>query len=85
MMPKYKVIIYCSRDDQAFIAEVPELPGCSADGKTYRGALAKVQVVIREWIAMANELNRPIPAAKGRLVFSSTGNPACAPSRHKQS
>ncbi len=69
-MPKYEVIIYWSQEDQAFIAEVPELPGCAADGKTYREALSNVEVVIREWIETAKELGRPIPAPKGRLVFA---------------
>jgi predicted RNase H-like HicB family nuclease len=69
-MPKYEVIIYWSQEDQAFIAEVPELPGCAADGKTYQQALANAEVVIREWIETAKELNRPIPAPKGRLVFA---------------
>jgi predicted RNase H-like HicB family nuclease len=69
-MPKYEVIIYWSQEDDAFIAEIPELPGCAADGKTYREALANVEVVIREWIETAKELGRPIPAPKGRLVFA---------------
>lgn len=69
-MPKYEVIIYWSSEDDAFVAEVPELPGCAADGKTYRDALANVEVVIKEWIATATELGRPIPAPKGRLVFA---------------
>jgi predicted RNase H-like HicB family nuclease len=68
--PKYEVIIYWSEDDQAFIAEVPELSGCAADGKTYRDALANVEVVIQEWIETATELGRPIPQPKGRLVFA---------------
>jgi len=68
--PKYEVIIYWSEEDQAFIAEVPELPGCAADGKTYREALANVEVVIQEWIETAAELGRPIPQPKGRLVFA---------------
>ena len=69
-MPKYEVIIYWSAEDGAFIAEVPELPGCAADGKTYRAALANVEVVIEEWIETASELGRPIPQPKGRLVFA---------------
>ena len=69
-MTKYEVIIYWSKEDQAFIAEVPELPGCSADGKTYQEALANVEVVIREWIETAKELGRPIPKPKGRLMFA---------------
>jgi predicted RNase H-like HicB family nuclease len=68
--PKYEVIIYWSKEDQAFIAEVPELPGCAADGRTYRDALANVEVVIKEWIETATELGRPIPQPKGRLVFA---------------
>jgi len=69
-MPKYEVIIYWSQEDQAFVAEVPELPGCAADGKIYREALANVEVVIQEWIETAKELRRAIPAPKGRLVFA---------------
>ena len=68
--PRYEVIIYWSEEDQAFVAEVPELPGCSADGKTYQEALANVEVVIQEWIETAKELGRPIPQPKGRLVFA---------------
>ncbi len=67
---KYEVIIYWSDEDAAFIAEVPELPGCAADGKTHRQALAHVEVVIREWIQTARELGRPVPQPKGRLVFA---------------
>jgi len=69
-MIKYEVIIYWSDEDQSFIAEVPELPGCAADGSTYQEALANVEVVIQEWIETAKELNRPIPGPKGRLVFA---------------
>jgi predicted RNase H-like HicB family nuclease len=69
-MPKYEVINYWSEQDQAFIAEVPELPGCAADGKTYWQALANVEVIIREWVETAKELGRPIPAPRGRLVFA---------------
>lgn len=69
-MPKYEVIIYWSEEDEAFIAEVPELPGCVADGPTYKEALANVEIVIQEWIDTAKELGRPIPRPKGRLVFA---------------
>ncbi|MBK5283581.1 MAG: type II toxin-antitoxin system HicB family antitoxin [Nitrospira sp.] len=69
-MSKYEVIIYWSKDDQAFIAEVPELPGCAADGATYQEALANVETVIREWIETAKDLGRPIPEPKGRLAFA---------------
>ena len=69
-MSKYEVIIYWSKDDQAFIAEVPELPGCAADGATYQEALANVETVIQEWIETAKILGRPIPEPKGRLAFA---------------
>jgi predicted RNase H-like HicB family nuclease len=69
-MPKYEIIMYWSQEDQAFIAEVPELPGCAADGSTYQQALANVEVVIQEWLETAQELGRPIPEPKGRLVFA---------------
>lgn len=69
-MSKYEIIIYWSEDDKAFIAEVPELPGCAADGATYKEALANVEVIIKEWIATAKELGRPIPQPKGRLIFA---------------
>jgi predicted RNase H-like HicB family nuclease len=67
---KYEIIIYWSDADQAYIAEVPELPGCAADGLTYKQALANVEVIIREWIDTAKELNRPIPQPKGRLMYA---------------
>lgn len=67
---KYEVILYWSDPDQAFIAEVPELPGCAADGPTYQAALAAVEIVIREWIETATELGRPIPKPRGRLMFA---------------
>ena len=70
MTIKYELIIYWSDEDQAFIAEVPELPGCAADGGTYQEALANVGIVVKEWIDTAKELGRPIPKAKGRLVFA---------------
>ncbi len=69
-MLKYEVIIYWSDEDQAFIAQVPELPGCAADGKTNIAALANVEVVIRQWIDIAKELRRPIPMPKVRLIFA---------------
>jgi predicted RNase H-like HicB family nuclease len=69
-MNKYEVIIYWSDIDDAYIAEVPELPGCAADGPTYQDALANVQIIAEEWIEVARELNRPIPEPKGRLVFA---------------
>ena len=70
MTSKYEIIIYWSAEDAAFIAEVPELPGCAADGKTRREALKNVEIVIEEWMETAKELGRPIPQPKGRLVFA---------------
>ena len=69
-MTKYEVIIYWSKDDEAFIAEVPELPGCAADGSTRQAALKNVDVVIKEWIETAKSLGRAIPEPKGRLTFA---------------
>jgi predicted RNase H-like HicB family nuclease len=69
-MSKHEVTIYWSKADKAFIAEVPELPGCAADGTTYAKALKNVQVVTREWIATAQSLGRTIPHARGRLSFA---------------
>ncbi len=69
-MAKYEIIIYWSDDDQAFIAEVPELPGCMADGKTYQEAVANAEVVMGEWIERAKELGRTVPEPKGRLHFA---------------
>jgi predicted RNase H-like HicB family nuclease len=69
-MIRYEVIIYWSAEDGAFVAEVPELPGCMADGPTYRKALANVEIVIREWIETARDLKRPIPKPKGRLLYA---------------
>lgn len=69
-MSKYEIIIYWSEEDDSFIAEVPELPGCVADGSTYREALANAEVVIQEWIETAREIGRSIPEPKGRLVYA---------------
>jgi predicted RNase H-like HicB family nuclease len=67
---KYELIIYWSDEDGAFIAEVPELPGCAADGKTPQEALENVQAIAREWIETARELGRPIPEPRGRLQYA---------------
>jgi predicted RNase H-like HicB family nuclease len=69
-MIRYEVILYWSDADDAFIAEVPELPGCMADGQTYQEALNNVEAVIQEWIDTARELGRPIPEPKGRLLYA---------------
>jgi predicted RNase H-like HicB family nuclease len=67
---KYEIVIYWSEEDDAFIAEVPELPGCAADGATYAEALANVDVIIQEWIETARELGRVIPEPKGHLMYA---------------
>ncbi len=69
-MTRYEVIIYWSDEDEVFIAEVPELAGCMADGATYQEALSNVEVVIQEWLDTAKEVGRSIPEPKGRLVFA---------------
>jgi predicted RNase H-like HicB family nuclease len=69
-MPKYEIIIYWSEEDQAFIAEVPELSGCMADGNTYEEAVKNVEVIIKEGIETARELGRSIPDPKGRLIYA---------------
>ncbi len=70
MIMKYEVIIYWSQEDEAFIAEVPELPGCAADGETYQEALQNVEIIMQEWIETARQLGRSIPQPKGRLMFA---------------
>lgn len=67
---RYEVIIYWSAEDQAFIAEAPELPGCMADGKTHAEALRQLEIVMSEWIETARDLGRVIPQPRGRLMFA---------------
>ncbi|TFI53743.1 type II toxin-antitoxin system HicB family antitoxin [Mastigocladus laminosus UU774] len=68
MTLRYEIILYWSQEDQAFIAEVPELPGCAADGETYQEALQNVEIIMQEWIETAQELGRSIPEPKQRLM-----------------
>ena len=70
MKTKYEIIIYWSKEDNSFIAEVPELSGCLADGETYIQAIENVQLIIEEWIEAAEILGRPIPEPKGKLMFA---------------
>ena len=70
MMSKYEIIIFWSHDDNAYIAEVPELAGCMADGPTASEAVTNVERVIQEWIETATALGRPIPEPKGRLRYT---------------
>lgn len=69
-MYRYEIIIYWSRDDEVYIAEVPELSGCMADGATAKEALANVEIVISEWIETAQELGRPVPEPRGKLQYA---------------
>ena len=70
MNTKYELIMYWSDEDQAFLVEVPELPGCMADGETQTEALLNAQIVIDQWIQLAKELGREIPKPKGKLMFA---------------
>jgi predicted RNase H-like HicB family nuclease len=67
---RYELIIFWSKEDDAFVVEVPELPGCTSDGRSYREALENAERVIEEWIETARELGRPVPEPKGRLLFA---------------
>jgi predicted RNase H-like HicB family nuclease len=69
-MHRYEIIIYWSEEDNAYIAEIPELPGCMADGATYEEAIKNAQVIIDEWIGTAKELGREIPVPKGKLAYA---------------
>lgn len=68
MLIKYEMIIYWSDEDSAFIVEVPELPGCMADGQTYQDAIANAETTIQQWIETARDLGRSIPKPKGKLI-----------------
>jgi predicted RNase H-like HicB family nuclease len=70
MDKKYEIIIYWSSEDDAYVAEVPELPGCMADGKTCHEALGNAEQIIDEWIETATEVGKPIPQPKGRLAYA---------------
>ena len=68
MTLRYEIILYYSQEDEAFIAEVPELPGCAADGETYQEALQNVEIIMQEWTETAEELGRNIPQPKRGLM-----------------
>jgi predicted RNase H-like HicB family nuclease len=70
MSIRYELIIYWSKDDHAFVVEVPELPGCMADGESYEQAVANAQEAIQLWIETARELGRPVPEPRGRLMYA---------------
>ena len=67
---QYEIILYWSKEDDAFIAEVPELPGCAADGSSYQEAVSNAEGVIREWIETVRELGRAVPEPRGRLIHA---------------
>jgi predicted RNase H-like HicB family nuclease len=67
---KYEIVIFWSNEDQSFIAEVPELPGCMADGQSYQEALSNAEIIVAEWVATARELGREVPKPKGRLMYA---------------
>lgn len=69
-MSRYELVIYWSTDDGTFVVEVPELPGCMADGRTYDEAVKNAEVAIQEWIDTAKELGKEVLVAKGKLAFA---------------
>jgi len=70
MQSRYELVIYWSKDDQCFVVEVPELPGCMADGSSYQDAVTNAETAIREWLETARELGRAIPEPAGRLMYA---------------
>jgi predicted RNase H-like HicB family nuclease len=70
MNTRYELIMYWSNEDNAFVVEAPELPGCMADGSTQTEALVNIQLVIEQWIQTAKELGREIPEPTGRLLYA---------------
>jgi predicted RNase H-like HicB family nuclease len=70
MTNRYELIIYWSKDDNSFVVEVPELPGCMADGQTYAEAVKNAEEIIGEWIETARKLGRPIPEPRGKLAYA---------------
>ncbi|MBU4075941.1 MAG: type II toxin-antitoxin system HicB family antitoxin [Euryarchaeota archaeon] len=67
---KYEMVVFWSDEDEAYVVEVPELPGCMADGNTYEEAIDNTLLVIREWMETAKEIGREIPKPKGRLIYA---------------
>ena len=70
MNSRYELVIYWSQEDDSFVVEVPELPGCMADGKSYQEAVTNAETVIAEWIETAKALGRSIPEPKGKLMYA---------------
>jgi predicted RNase H-like HicB family nuclease len=69
-MYKYELIIFWSEEDERYVVEVPELPGCMADGESYEEAVKNAEIVISEWIETAKSLGREIPQPRGRLAYA---------------
>lgn len=67
---KYEIILYWSEEDGAYIAEIPELAGCMADGPSAKDALHNVELIAQEWIETARELGREVPEPRGRLKYA---------------
>ena len=67
---RYELVVYWSKDDNRFIVEVPELPGCMADGQSYAEAVKNAEEIIDEWIETARKLGRPIPEPRGKLAYA---------------
>jgi excisionase family DNA binding protein len=65
---KYQVVIYWSDEDRAYIVEIPELPGCMADGKTRQEAVTNAETIMKEWVETAHDLDRSVPLSQGRLL-----------------
>ena len=70
LMPRYQLIIYWSNEVNHYICEVPELPGCMADGKTYHEALKNIEIIIQEWLETAQLIGKEIPTPKGKLAYA---------------
>lgn len=70
MSNKYEMIVYWSKDDSCFLVEIPELPGCMADGKSYQEAVSNAEIIINEWIETASKLGRHVPEPKGKLMYA---------------
>jgi predicted RNase H-like HicB family nuclease len=69
-MHKYEIIIYWSEQDNLYLAEVPELPGCMADGETPVDAAKNIEKIIGEWISVAKEIGRPVPLPKNKTRYA---------------
>ncbi len=67
---RYEILIYWSIENNCFISEMPELPGCMADGNTYEEVIQNIKLIAEEWIETARELGREIPEPEGKFYFA---------------